>query len=219
MKYIQRLNLIFVLFLAALGLAIAIPVFGQQSAPFSLRVLHTNDHHAHIDPSKVGDRTLGGVARRSALIKQIRAENAASKQPLLLLDAGDIFQGTLYFTEYLGMADIDFYNDMGYDASAIGNHEFDRGQEPLLNFIKAANFPMVAANVQIDLSSSLAGRISPWIIKEFNGEKIGIFGLTTEDTPTISSPGAGIKFVDSIATAKQAVSELTSQGEIGRAHV
>ena len=212
MKYIRRLNLMFVLFFAALGLAIALPVFGQQAPPFSLRVLHTNDHHAHIDPVKVGDRTLGGVARRSTLIKQIRAENAAIKQPLLLLDAGDIFQGTLYFNEYLGMADLDFYNDMGYDASAIGNHEFDQGQEPLLNFIKAANFPMLAANIKLDLSSSLAGRISPWIIKEFNGEKIGIFGLITEDTPNISSPGAGVEFVDPMTAAKQAVRDLTSLG-------
>ncbi len=212
MKYIRRLSLMLGLFLVALGLAIAIPVLGQQAAPFSLRVLHTNDHHARIDPVKVGDRTLGGVARRSTLIKQIRAENAVSKQPLLLLDAGDIFQGTLYFNEYLGMADLDFYNDMGYDASAIGNHEFDRGQEPLLNFVKAANFPMLAANIKIDLRSSLVGRIMLWTVKEFDGEKIGIFGLTTEDTPTISSPGEGMEFTDSIAAAKAAVSHLSSLG-------
>lgn len=212
MKHIRGIKLFLLLFVISLGLAIAPVSLGQQAAPFSLRVIHTNDHHAHIDPVKAGDRTLGGVARRATLIKQIRAENAVSKQPLLLLDAGDIFQGTLYFNEYLGMADLDFYNAMGYDASAIGNHEFDRGQEPLVNFIKAANFPMIAANIQLEASSPLAGTIRPWIIKEFNGEKIGLFGLTTTDTPNVSSPGAGISFIDSITTAKQSVQELTNLG-------
>lgn len=212
MKYIRQFKAIAVLFLVTLGFAIALPLWGQSSARFSLRIIHTNDHHAHLDPIRAGDRTLGGVARRATLLKQIRAENAVSKQPLLLLDAGDIFQGTLYFNEYKGLADVDFYNALGYDASAIGNHEFDLGQEPLANFIKATEFPLIAANIKPDPSSPLAGKILPWIVKVFNGELVGILGLTTEDTPQISAPGQGIAFTNSIAAAKQAVQDLAGVG-------
>jgi len=160
----------------------------------------------------MGALTLGGIAQRQTLVNQLRRESASADEPLLLLSAGDIFQGTLYFNQYLGQADLDFYNAMQYNAATIGNHEFDRGQQVLADFIAGAEFPMVSANIEVDESSPLAGKIKPWVILKLKGEKVGIFGLTTEETSILSNPGAGVRFTNHIQAAKQAVRELTSQG-------
>lgn len=183
-----------------------------QESRFSLRILHTNDHHAHLEPTKYGDRLLGGIARRRTLIDQIRAENKTNQEPLLLLDAGDIFQGTLYFNQYLGQADLDFYNALNYDASTIGNHEFDRGQQVLADFIAKAKFPIISANLDIAPESPLYGKVRPWHVLDMQGEKIGMFGLTTPDTAILAGVGDGVKFTDPIAAAKASVSALKQQG-------
>ncbi len=183
-----------------------------QDSRFSLRILHTNDHHAHLEPTKYGDRLLGGIARRRTLIDQIRAESKKNQEPLLLLDAGDIFQGTLYFNQYLGQADLDFYNALNYDASTIGNHEFDRGQQVLADFIAKAKFPIISANIDIAPESPLYGKVRPWHVLDMQGEKIGMFGLTTPDTAILASVGDGVKFTDPIAAAKASVSALKQQG-------
>ncbi len=211
-SYLRRYRWLLFLFVAAVSLALALPSFGQQANRFELRILHTNDHHARIEPVRTGDRTLGGVAQRMTLIKQIRAASTATKEPVLLLDAGDIFQGTLYFNQYLGMADLEFYNAMGYDASTIGNHEFDRGPETLAKFIDGAKFPVISANINIGSASPLSGRVKRWITKDINGEKIGIFGLTTEDTPVLASPGPGVDFTSAVTAAREAVAELQALG-------
>ncbi len=183
-----------------------------QESRFSLRILHTNDHHAHLEPVKYGDRLLGGIARRRTLIDQIRAENKTNQEPLLLLDAGDIFQGTLYFNQYLGQADLDFYNALAYDAGTIGNHEFDRGQQVLADFIAKAKFPIISANIDIAPESPLYGKVRPWHILNIKGEKIGLFGLTTPDTAILASVGDGVKFTDPIAAARTSVQKLKQQG-------
>jgi 5'-nucleotidase len=183
-----------------------------QESRFSLRILHTNDHHAHLEPVKFGDRILGGIARRRTLIEHIRAESKTNQEPLLLLDAGDIFQGTLYFNQYLGQADLDFYNALAYDASTIGNHEFDRGQQVLADFIAKAKFPIISANIDIAPESPLYGKVRPWHVLDMQGEKIGMFGLTTPDTAILASVGDGVKFTDPIAAARKSVLALKQQG-------
>ncbi|PZO39453.1 MAG: multifunctional 2',3'-cyclic-nucleotide 2'-phosphodiesterase/5'-nucleotidase/3'-nucleotidase [Pseudanabaena frigida] len=183
-----------------------------QETRFSLRILHTNDHHAHLEPVKYDDRLLGGIARRRTLIDRIRAENKTNQEPLLLLDAGDIFQGTLYFNQYLGQADLDFYNALAYDAGTIGNHEFDRGQQVLADFIAKAKFPIISANIDIAPESPLYGKVRPWHVLDVKGEKIGVFGLTTPDTAILSSVGDGVKFTDPIAAARTSVIALKQQG-------
>ncbi len=207
-------------FLVAIIIAIAAPRLESSQAQnpnnyFSLRILHTNDHHAHLEPIKIGDRTLGGIARRRTLINQIRADNQQSnsitKESLLLLDAGDIFQGTLYFNQYLGQADLDFYNTLKYDAATLGNHEFDRGQYTLAEFIDKAKFPIVSANIRTEPDSPVNGKIKPWHIINLQGEKIGIFGLTTPDTAIFANIGAELKFTDPIAAARNAVRDLKRQ--------
>ncbi|WP_217901521.1 bifunctional UDP-sugar hydrolase/5'-nucleotidase [Pseudanabaena sp. SR411] len=205
---------IFVAFVITFLIAVSpalLNVVAEESR-FSLRILHTNDHHAHLELVKYGDRLLGGIARRRTLIDQIRAENKTNQEPLLLLDAGDIFQGTLYFNQYLGQADLDFYNDLNYDASTIGNHEFDRGQQVLADFIAKAKFPIISANIDIAPESPLYGKVRPWHVLNMQGEKIGVFGLTTPDTAILANVGDGVKFTDPIAAAKASISALKQQG-------
>jgi 2',3'-cyclic-nucleotide 2'-phosphodiesterase (5'-nucleotidase family) len=173
--------------------------------------MHTNDTHANLD----------NVAKKMAAIKDIRQ----SKPNALLVDAGDVLTGTLYFNEYKGLADLEFMNIAGYDAMTFGNHEFDLGTATLANFVKAADFPFVSANVNFSQDSNLKSRFSDTItvnpqngniyngmIKVVNGEKIGIFGLTTAETPTISSPGADVVFENYIQEAQKAVNSFKAQG-------
>jgi 2',3'-cyclic-nucleotide 2'-phosphodiesterase/3'-nucleotidase/5'-nucleotidase len=178
---------------------------------YELTVMHTNDTHAHLD----------NIARRVTAIKEVREEKPNS----LLLDAGDVFSGTLYFNEYEGLADLEFMNLAGYDAMTFGNHEFDKGTATLANFVKEAEFPFVSANVnfQDDKNSKkyfhdrlstqpLDGRIYNGIIKEVNGEKIGIFGLTTAETKDISSPGPDVVFENYIEEARKSVEAFQKKG-------
>jgi 5'-nucleotidase / UDP-sugar diphosphatase len=187
--------------------------FAHAAGPeaYTLRIIHTNDHHARIEPVTGGTPAApihGGVSRRKTLIDAIRDEGGNQ----VLIDAGDIFQGTLWFNQYLGMADLEFYHAMGYEVMTIGNHEFDKGPQPLADFIKLAQFPVLSANIVTDGSSPINGLYKPWIVKEVGGQKIGIFGLTTEDTPAIASPGPGISFTNYIEAARKAVADLKAQG-------
>ncbi|MCD7034782.1 5'-nucleotidase C-terminal domain-containing protein [Metabacillus sp. GX 13764] len=184
----------------------------KPKSNFNLEVLHTNDTHAHID----------NIARRITAIKEMRAKAENS----LLLDAGDVFSGTLYFNEFKGQADLEFMNMIGYDAMTFGNHEFDLGTAPLSSFVKNAKFPFVSANVDFTKDANMKGLVGgtaataapkdgnvyPSIIKEMNGEKVGIFGLTTAETETISSPGKDVAFNDYIERAKKSVEQLKAQG-------
>ncbi|CAH1213921.1 hypothetical protein PAECIP111892_03931 [Paenibacillus auburnensis] len=190
-------------------------------ADFNLRVLHTNDTHSHLE----------NVTKRTSAISSERTGNS------VLLDAGDVFSGTLYFTQFKGQADIKFMNNIGYDAMTFGNHEFDLNKEQpevLKNFVTAAKFPFASANIdfttknselaelyhnttgtlETDETKSTAkdGNIYPSVIKDVYGEKIGIFGLTTEDTVGLSSPGDKISFKDHVESAKNTVAMLEAQG-------
>ncbi len=182
----------------------------QENPAFRMRILHTNDHHARIEPVFSGNNPVhGGVSRRKALIDKIRRETA---MPTLLVDAGDVFQGTLYFNQYNGMADLEFYNAMGYEAMAVGNHEFDKGPQALVDFITRAKFPVLSANISVAAGNPLAGLIKPRTIIEKDGRKIGIFSLTPEDTGVLSNAGPGISFTSAIEAARQQVAALKAEG-------
>jgi len=184
-----------------------------SAAAFEVRLLHTNDHHAHLEPVGMGENgTLGGISKRKTLIDQLREESAIANQPLFVLDAGDVFQGTLYFNTYQGQADSKFYNALKYDAMTLGNHEFDRGQEVLAKFIQGSKFPLVSANLKIASNSPLSGLIKPWTILEKDGQKIGVLGLTTPETMSMAEVGEGVEFFDPVEAAQQAVTELSQQG-------
>ena len=141
-----------------------------------LTILHTNDMHSHIHPFQSGrNKGLGGMAQRSALIKKIREEN----KNVLLLDAGDIFQGTPYFNMYKGELEIKLMSQMNYDAATIGNHDLDNGLIGLKKQLKHANFPFLIANYNFE-NTILENTFSPYKIFDKNGIKVGVFGIGIE---------------------------------------
>lgn len=143
-----------------------------------ITILHTNDVHSHIEPFPSNDPkypNMGGAAKRAALIDKIRTE----EKNVLLLDAGDIFQGTPYFNMYGGELEFKLMSLMKYDAATIGNHDFDNGIEGLNKMLPYANFPFL--NVNYDFSNTiLNGKIAPYKIIEKDNVKIGIFGVGVE---------------------------------------
>lgn len=195
--------------------AMLVPVSADQQAPtddFSMTILHTNDTHANIEPCTVTcgapNTNLGGVARRYTAIQAVKAEVSN----VLLVDAGDSFQGTLFFNYWQGLEEAHFMNELGYQAAAVGNHEFDSGPPALANFIAAADFPVLSANIDASAQVSLTGMIEPYTVIEVGGESIGVFGLTTEETSNISSPGPDVIFNDHTAAAAATVATLQGMG-------
>jgi len=141
-----------------------------------LTILHTNDMHSHIHPFQSGrNKGLGGMAQRSALIQNIREKN----KNVLLLDAGDIFQGTPYFNMYKGELEIKLMSQMNYDAATIGNHDLDNGLVGLKKQLKHANFPFLIANYNFE-NTILENTFSPYKIFDKNGIKVGVFGIGIE---------------------------------------
>ena len=178
-----------------------LPACGEKHIQLvNLTILHTNDTRSHLD----------NMPRRATIIDQVRSEIKGDN--VLLLDAGDIFSGTPYFTLYQGQADLWFMNYLNYDAVCLGNHEFDYGPTVLSNFVSQVNFPVLAANVDVAKEKSLAGKIVPWVIIQTGQERYGVLGLTTPDTAEIANPGSTIVFSDYIAAAKKAVSALEARG-------
>lgn len=140
-----------------------------------ITILHTNDVHSYIDPFPANhpkNPNMGGVVRRAALIENIRKENPN----VLLLDAGDIFQGTPYFNYYGGELEFKLMSMMNYDIATIGNHDFDNGIDGLLAQFPNAKFDFVSANYDFK-NTVLDGHIKPYKIMFVDGVKIGVFGL------------------------------------------
>ncbi len=189
-----------------------------DSTPFTLTIGHVNDAHSKLDPTlakltlnldnslkaKAVYAELGGFPRLVSAVKDLRAQAANT----LFLNAGDYFQGSLYYTKYLGEADVEFWNMMKPDAGTLGNHEFDKGLELLkTNLLDKAAFPIVSANV------AAAGlKLKPFVVKSFGKTRVGIIGLTTTSTPDISSPGKDVAFTDYVPAVNKAVGELSAQG-------
>jgi 5'-nucleotidase len=143
-----------------------------------LTILHTNDVHSYIDPfppTHPKNPNMGGVARRAALIESIRKENPN----VLLLDAGDIFQGTPYFNYYGGELEFKLMSMMQYDASTIGNHDFDNGIDGLYAQLPHAKFDFISANYDFK-NTVMDGHVKPYKIFHKNGIKVGVFGLGVE---------------------------------------
>lgn len=179
-----------------------------RGADFTLTLIHTNDLHAHVEPVTLGQRTYGGYARQATLIRQL----LKTEPNPLLLNAGDTFQGTLYFNVYQGLADLAYMNRIGYQAMAVGNHEFDLGPGVLANFARRALFPLLSCNIDVSGDERLRGLIKPYTVITVGGERIGVIGATTPEAPTISSPGPTVKFLDLEASIKKSVAELSAQG-------
>jgi 5'-nucleotidase len=199
----------------------------NSAAPLSLNVLHINDHHSHLEGgsqslSIAGQDTefsVGGFPRVAAKI----AEREWALDNVLKLHAGDAITGTLYFTAYEGEADAELMNLVCFDAFALGNHEFDRGDEGLKKFLDflasgSCQTPVLAANVVPEVGTPLAPTavddyIKPYVVKEVAGQKVGIVGIDISNkTRNSSSPLATTQFLDETETAQSAINELEANG-------
>jgi 5'-nucleotidase / UDP-sugar diphosphatase len=188
----------------------------SNEASFRIHLIHINDHHSHLAEEDydltfdgVGTRVkLGGFARVASKIKALR--NTLSNP--LVLHGGDALQGTLYYTLFKGDADVELMNTVGFDAFELGNHEFDDGNLILSNFLKQANFPIIAANIDFSQSPDLKGLVQPYLIKEVDGQQVGLIGIDTLKTLYSSSPGKDLTFYDEIESAKKWVEELETKG-------
>jgi 5'-nucleotidase / UDP-sugar diphosphatase len=192
---------------------------GAAIADFNLTILHTNDFHARFEPISKFDsgcseednaagECFGGSARLVTAV-----ENAKSRaENWLLVDGGDQFQGTLFYTYYKGKAAAEMMNKMGYDGMTVGNHEFDDGPEVLRDFIGALNFPILMSNADVSGEPLLADVLMKSTVIEKNGEKIGLIGLTPQDTDELASPGKNIIFTDPSNAVQGEVDKLTEMG-------
>jgi len=206
--------------LAAMALLIIlVPVLAQEEGEDTLTIMHTNDVHARVlqlnkyggtcdDEAAAAGECFGGVARRMTMIDEIRGEGGNS----ILVDAGDEFQGTLFYNMYKGAEAAQFMTALGYDAMAVGNHEFDDGPEGLADFINSVDFPVVSANIDASADADLAGLIVPYAVLDVNGQQIGVVGYTTEDTEILSSPGDDVVFNNIDTAVADAIAELEGMG-------
>ena len=192
---------------------------GAAAADYSLTILHTNDFHARFEPISKYDsgcssednaagECFGGTARLVTAIADARARTNNS----ILVDGGDQFQGTLFYTYYKGAMAAEFMNKLGYDAMTVGNHEFDDGPEVLRGFMDSVEFPVLMSNADVSGEPLLADVLMKSTVIEQGGEKIGLIGLTPQDTDELASPGDNIIFTDPSDAVQGEVDKLTEAG-------
>lgn len=196
---------------------------GVAFAEFTLNILHINDLHSRIESINRFDSTcsaedegegkcFGGIARVKTKIDERRNALAGTGANVLVLDAGDQFQGSLFYSTYKGKAAAEFMNGIGFDAMAVGNHEFDDGPEGLRDFIDLVEFPVISGNTISGADSVLGDRIKPYLIKEVGGERIAILSVLAADTVETSSPGPSVLILDEIDYLKEAVAQIEAEG-------
>jgi len=162
--------------LGAIGISLIPQLSFGNNKDIKLTILHTNDMHSHIHPFTSGrNKGIGGMAQRAALIKQIRKQ----EEHVLLLDAGDVFQGTPYFNVYGGELEFKLMSEMKYDAVTLGNHDFDNGLEGLKKQLPHANFPFLIANYDFS-DTILKNTFKPYKVFRKGNLKIGVFGIGIE---------------------------------------
>lgn len=192
---------------------------GMAAADYTLTVLHTNDFHARFEPiskydsgcsadSNAEGKCFGGSARLVTALADARARSNNS----ILVDGGDQFQGTLFYTYYKGKLAAEMMNKLGYDGMTVGNHEFDDGPEVLRGFMDAVEFPVLMSNADFSGEELLADKLLKSTVIERGGEKIGLIGLTPQDTDELASPGPNITFTDPSEAVQGEVDKLTEMG-------
>ncbi|HMS44908.1 MAG TPA: bifunctional metallophosphatase/5'-nucleotidase [Alphaproteobacteria bacterium] len=205
-------------------MALSITAHAQQntSTEYTLTIIHNNDVHARLDQVTMSgsscttkdaeaQKCYGGFARMAGMINQIRQQKATL--PLLVLNAGDFFQGSLFYTYYKSAALWPFVNYIKFDAVTLGNHEFDNGVAELVQFLNnSKDLNMVVANINTQQEPNLNKFIKKSLVINQKGEKIGIIGLITVDTPILSSPGSTVTFQELKNSLETEVKVLEAQG-------
>ena len=193
---------------------------GAAQAEFDLTILHTNDFHDRFEPISQYDgpcsaednaagECFGGIARMVTAIEEARGRAGDN---VILLDAGDQFQGSLFFTRYGGAVSAEFMTQLGYDAMAVGNHEFDNGPEGLSEFLDEVEFPVLSANIDVSQNNMLADRVQKAVTLDVGGEQIGVVSVLAEDTVETSSPGETVIFSSTVDAAQAEIDRLTDEG-------
>jgi 5'-nucleotidase/UDP-sugar diphosphatase len=201
----------------------ALALAGGPARAFTLHVLHINDFHSRVESinkynstcsaeDEIGGKCFGGYARLYTAVNMLRDEALAAGDAVLVVAAGDQFQGSLFFSTYSGAAEAEFMNLIGFDAMVLGNHEFDLGPGVTADFIDAVEFPVIFGNTDASGDPRLAKLNPDPVAVEFDGVKVGILGAITRDTAEISSPGDAISFNDPVAYLSGAVADLEGQG-------
>ena len=208
----KRRNFIQNIVLGTGTLLVSPSLFSQENLKKKKRlvILHTNDTHSTIEPfpskhSKFPN--MGGVSKRHTILQKIRSE----EEHVLLLDAGDIFQGTPYFNTFNGELEMKLMSLLQYDAATMGNHDFDIGLEGFLNAQQFANFPFLCANYDFS-ETILSGKTKAYQIFHKAGIKIGVFGVGVALKGLVSEDKYGnTRYLDPISTANKIASELKSK--------
>ncbi|MEL6957752.1 MAG: 5'-nucleotidase C-terminal domain-containing protein [Pseudomonadota bacterium] len=194
---------------------------GMAAADYTLHIIHINDLHSRIEPISRFDGTcsaednaagecFGGVARVATMINQLRDELAGEN--VIVLDAGDQYQGSLMYTTYKGDVEIEMMNVIGFDAMAVGNHEFDDGDEGLAKLASGVDFPVISGNIDVSQSNILAGLVDNHVVLEVGGERIGIVSALAVDTVETSSPSDAVIFTDEAESLAADVATLEGEG-------
>ncbi|MCT7377520.1 5'-nucleotidase C-terminal domain-containing protein [Chelativorans salis] len=206
-------------------LALSTSALALSAAPsladYTLNILHINDWHSRIEPINKYDSTcsaeddaagecFGGAARLVTAVGERRS--ALNGENVLFLNAGDNFQGSLFYTTYKGEVEAEFLNLMETDAMVVGNHEFDDGEDGLAAFLEKVKFPVLGSNVKATEASALGDRVREYVVLEVGGEKIGIVGAVANDTAELSSPGENVSIIDDDEGITAAVEAVKAEG-------
>lgn len=199
MRRLFRSSLLVVLVAFALVLGAQATIFGAE-----LVILHTNDVHSRLESFVDGETELGGLARLATVVDEIRDQYGKS---VILLDAGDATHGTNVANLFQGRSTVEIMNAIGYNAMTLGNHDFNYGQEALLERMADAKFPFLAANVTTE-----AGEVLTYsaLVQDFGGVRVGVIGVSSLETPVTTHPNnvVGLVFHDPIQTVKQLAERL-----------
>lgn len=184
----------------------------QSQRTVDIQILGLNETHGQLTPLKRSGRLAGGAPALAAYLKQEEAENPRT----LILDSGDFMQGPAISSYFEGASTVDVFNEMGVDAAAVGNHEFDWGQDAFAERVAQAEFPFLAVNVIDDATGEAPEGVSPYVIEKLDGVKVGVIGVANPDTKNVTLPAAteGLTFLDleqTAAAVNDAVAELRAQ--------
>jgi 5'-nucleotidase/UDP-sugar diphosphatase len=203
--------------LPALLAAPALRASAQAATQVSL--VHLNDFHSRHEPiantsaaCRPGETCFGGSARIATAVGEAREAARAAGRASLLLDAGDTFLGSLFFTQHEGLAEAAVQKEWGVQAFTLGNHEFDLGPEKLAKYLAAVPFPVLCANIDVTQEPALAGKLAPTIAFRRENLRVVVVGLTTTETPILSQPGPNVRFTDPLEAANRAVWEARREG-------
>lgn len=181
-------------FLRAAAVAAVMVTLSQEADARELVILQTNDTHSQIDPT---DKGFGGVQRRKVFVDSVRA----AQPDVLLVDAGDAVQGTLFFTLYGGEVEMKAMNHLGYDIAILGNHDFDNGMEAMARNVAMSDAAWLASNYKF-ADAEVGALFSPYKIYEYDGRKVGFIGLNLDPDGMIADGNAaGVEYLDAVDAA------------------